>query len=83
MKTGDAEQLIGQIRQELSVLDAQIRNHPYIAAIEDGRVSVDSLRGFAGHQYHIIGSDLRSVALLINRHSTLPGRRFLSDLLQG
>jgi len=83
MSETDALQLVERVRTELAILDDKIRRHPYLAAVEAGKVSLDSLKGFAGHQYHIIGSDLRSVAYLISRHGALPGRKFLLNILQG
>jgi len=83
MSKSDARQIVDRIRAELGALDAKIRRHPYVAAVETGKVSRDSLKGFAGHQYYIIGSDLASVAQLISRHGALPGRQYLLGILQG
>jgi pyrroloquinoline quinone (PQQ) biosynthesis protein C len=38
---------------------------------------------FAGEQYHIIRSDLRSVALLVNRFGTTPSGPFFQTVLGG
>jgi hypothetical protein len=46
--TRDAERLIAEIRTELRPIENQIRNHPYITALERGQVSRDNLRAFAG-----------------------------------
>ncbi|MBW7997111.1 MAG: hypothetical protein FVQ81_11195 [Candidatus Glassbacteria bacterium] len=83
MAQDNARELIDGIRNELKELDGRIKNHRYLAALEDGGVSREALRGFAGHQYHIIGSDMRSVAMLLARHGPLPGRKYLADLFQG
>ena len=83
MAKTDAGRIVGKIREELKTIDNKIRRHAYIKAMEAGEVSKESLKGFAGHQYHIIGSDLRSIAQLISRHGTLESRRFLVNLLQG
>lgn len=55
-----AAKLVQDIRQDLAPIENQIRNHPYITALENGQVPVSNLRAFAGEQYHIIKSDLRS-----------------------
>ena len=78
-----ANQLIAKIRTDLEVLERKIVGHPYLSAIEEGRVPRDLLKLFAGQQHHIISSDLRSVAMLVSRHGTLPSRGFLVNLLQG
>ncbi|OGG04726.1 MAG: hypothetical protein A3F83_01045 [Candidatus Glassbacteria bacterium RIFCSPLOWO2_12_FULL_58_11] len=83
MAKADAGRIVGKIRAQLKTIDNRICRHPYIKALEAGEISKKSLQGFAGHQFHIIGSDLRSIAQLINRHGTLKSRGFLVNLLQG
>ena len=78
-----AGQLVGQIRSELEDLDEKIRRHRYLDALEAGLIQGDALRAFAGQQYHIITSDVRSVALSVSRHGTLASRTFLMNVLQG
>ena len=79
----DALQLVEQIRSDLRLLEATISCHPYLKALEEGRVQRDSLRVFAGQQHDIISSDLRSIALILSRQGMLPSRRFLMNALQG
>jgi hypothetical protein len=64
----NAQRLIGEIRREL--VEQEIRRHPCLSALEAGRVRQEDLTHFAGEQHHIIRSDLRSVALLVNRFGT-------------
>src|SRR5436189_1097404 len=45
---------------------------PYLTALEEGKIPREKLRLIAGEQYHIINSDLRSIALLLHRHAHLP-----------
>jgi TENA/THI-4/PQQC family len=78
-----ARQLVEQIRADLKPLDDRIVQHPYLEALEAGKVARTALRAFAGQQYHILSSDLRSLALLVSRHGALPSRPFLLKLLQG
>jgi thiaminase len=78
-----ARQLVGQIRAELKPLDDRIVQHPYLEALEAGKVTRAALQAFAGQQYHILTSDLRSIALLVSRHGALPSRPFLLKVLQG
>ncbi len=79
----DAYQLVEKIRSDLKLLEERILSHPYLHALEDGRVPRDSLKVFAGQQYHIISSDLRSIALILSREGMQPSRHFLINVLQG
>lgn len=79
----DASQLVAQICADLKPLERKIIGHPCLVAIEEGHVMPDLFKVFVGQQYHIIGSDLRSIAMLISRHGTWPSRNFLVNLLQG
>jgi thiaminase len=72
----DAGQLVQETRQSLQPVEGRIRRHPYLDAVEAGTVPRDSLRRFAGQQYHIIGSDLRAMALLIAKADSPETRDF-------
>ncbi len=78
-----APQLIRAIGKELEPVERQIRRHPYLDEVEAGRLSREQLRIFAGEQYHIIRSDLRSVALLVNRFGSAPSGPFFQGVLAG
>ncbi len=78
----NARQLIEKIRTELKPLDEKIVRHRYLEALQTGSVPRVSLGIFAGQQYHIIASDLRSIAILLSRHGNLPSRPYLLGLLQ-
>ncbi|MBI4241937.1 MAG: transcriptional regulator [Candidatus Rokubacteria bacterium] len=79
----DAGGLIGQIRRELEGVEREILSHPYLADLEAGRVRREDLKLFAGEQYHIIRSDLRSVALLVNRFGATASGPFFQAVLGG
>jgi len=79
----DAKEVVEKIRMDLRPLDEKILGHPYIMALNEGKLPQDSLRTFAGQQYHIITSDLRSIAGLLSRHGQLPSRPWLLAVLQG
>lgn len=81
--TPKARKLVDEIRAELRPIEEQIRNHPYITALENGQVSLDNLRAFAGEQYHILKSDLRSDAHMVTRFGATPGAPFFVDLVNG
>jgi thiaminase len=78
-----AHELIDTIRTQLKPLHEKIVGHRYLAAVENAKVSRESLAVFAVQQYHIIASDLRSIALLLARHGNLPSRPYLLNTLQG
>lgn len=79
----EAQEVVEKIRMDLRPLDEKILGHPYIMALNEGKLPQDSLRTFAGQQYHIITSDLRSIAGLLSRHGQLPSRPWLLAVLQG
>jgi len=79
----DAGQLVDRVRSELQAVDAQIRNHPYPDLLTRGEASLEALRAFPGHQYHIVTSDLRSLAILVQRFGGEPSRDFFMGVLQG
>jgi len=71
------------VRRELQPLNGRILAHPYLQALQAGRIKRERLRIFAVQQSHIIGSDLRSVALMVARASSEESRRFFLELLEG
>jgi thiaminase len=79
----DALSLVAHIRSDLKHLEARISGHPYLEALEENCLHPDSLKVFVGQQHHIIGSDLRSIALILARQGMLPSRRFWINVLQG
>jgi thiaminase len=78
-----AEDLVSQTREDLKAVEERVLDHPYLGALENGRIKRDDLRLFAGEQYHIITSDLRSIALVLHRHAHLPSRDYFLGLLSG
>ena len=81
--TPRARRLVEEIRAELRPVENQIRNHPYLTALEHGQVSLDNLRAFAGEQYNILNSDLRGDAHMVSRFGSTPGAPFFLDLVNG
>lgn len=78
-----AVQLVADLREELSDVEDEIRNHPFIDALESGEAPTSTLRGFAVEEYYIIQSDLRSQALLTSRFGATPSGDFFRGLLEG
>lgn len=79
----DARQLVAETRAQRKPVEQKLFSHPYLAALEEARIPKERLRLFAGEQYYIINSDLRSIALLLNRHAHLPSRNYFLGSLQG
>jgi thiaminase len=79
----DAHQLVDQVRNDLKPLEDRILRHLYLEKLEAGRLERAALQTFTGQQYHIIISDLRSIAHTLSRHGTLPSRTLLMNILQG
>lgn len=79
----EAKTIFDQIRRDLEPVNEQLLQHPYVQALEEGKLRREKLRIFAGEQYAIIGSDLRSVAHLVSRFGASPSRDFFFGILKG
>ena len=79
----DAKALLNEIGKELQPVTEQLLRHPYVEALEERKIGRENLRLFAGEQYAIIGSDLRSAAHLVGRFGSAPSRDFFLGILQG
>jgi thiaminase len=79
----DAKALINAIRKELQPVNEQLLRHPYVEGLEQGKIGREDLHIFAGEQYAIIASDLRSAAYLVNRFGDSSSRDFFLGILQG
>ncbi len=77
-----AQELVSQVREEIADVEARLAAHPWIAALEAGRLIREDLVLFAAQQRRIIGSDLRSVALLVHRYGDGPSGRFFGESLK-
>ncbi|MBI3091772.1 MAG: transcriptional regulator [Candidatus Tectomicrobia bacterium] len=63
----NADAIFAACREELAETEAKLRRHPYVAALEEGRIARPRLRLFAGEQFHIISGDLRGMGHLVSR----------------
>jgi thiaminase len=79
----DAKALLDEIGKELQPVTEQLLRHPYVRALEDGKIGRERLGLFAGEQYNIIASDLKSVAFLVSRFGSAPSGDFFLGVLQG
>jgi thiaminase len=78
-----AQALVCRIRDVLHPVELQLRQHPYVQALEEGRLLPSQLRSFVGEQHSIIPSDLRSLALLISRCAAPASQQFFRAVLDG
>lgn len=79
----NAEDLLKEIGLELKQVENEIREHPYVTAVEDGRLDKERLKVLVGEQQYIIISDLRGMAHLVSRFGQDPEREFFINALEG
>jgi pyrroloquinoline quinone (PQQ) biosynthesis protein C len=78
-----AQALVHTIQEALQPMEQRLRQHAYLQALEEGRLTPSQLRSFVGEQSHIIPSDLRSIALLISRCAVPASQQFFRAVLDG
>ncbi|NIM19683.1 MAG: hypothetical protein GTO51_04810 [Candidatus Latescibacteria bacterium] len=79
----DAKALIEKIGRDLQPLEKKIRDHPYLHAMEEGKINREDLKIFVGEQLSIIPGDLKSIAFLISRLDRRESQDFFRFVLQG
>jgi len=79
----DVKDMIRELERDLGRVEKDIRNHPYLATLEAGRIRREDLRLLAGELYHVIRSDLRSVELMASRFDAAPSRALFRSLPAG
>ena len=79
----DARTIVERARRDTRAIEARLKTHPSLQALEARRLAEERLRIFAEQQYHIIESDLRSVALAAARAASPRAREFFLGMLQG
>ena len=75
--------LLIEIGKELQAVTEQLLRHPYVQALEEGKIGRAELCLFAGEQYNIIASDLKSAAYLVSRFGSALSGDFFLGILQG
>jgi thiaminase len=83
MTPSSAQALVHTIQEALQPVEQRLRQHAYLQALEEGRLTLPQLRYFVGEQSHIIPSDLRSIALLISRCVAPASQQFFRAVLDG
>jgi len=78
-----AGRLLADVQAELGPVDRAVRDHPFLAALSQGRVPHDRLVDLAVEQQWIIASDRRSFAFLAARFPSAPAGDLFLQLAQG
>lgn len=79
----EARALVQQIAQDLSAVETALREHPYPRGFRAGRLPLEGLVPFLGHQYHIAHTDIQSAARLISNFDDGLASGFFRGLLEG
>ena len=77
-----AQKIFQRIQTDLQTIDDQIRNHSFLDALDRKEVSEEALRSVPGHQYHIIISNIRADANLLQRFGGTRFRDYFFGVLQ-
>lgn len=77
------QRLADELQTELAAIEAQIRGHRFLAALERGAVPRERLIALAAAQHMIIASDRRSFALLAARFPEPPAGDLFLVLAEG
>lgn len=75
--------MLERTRADLAEVERAIRAHPFLDAVENRKLPVERLRGFAGEQYTIVRSDRRSFAQLAARFPESPAGDFFLSMAEG
>lgn len=79
----DALALSTRVREDLADVEERIRGNSWLAELEAGRLSTTALRAFAGEQFQVIPSDLRSFQMLAERFAADPAHGYLEGMVTG
>lgn len=77
----NAQELLREISAELTPLAAQMSNHPYLIALEQGDIPRERLSVFVGEQQTIVKSDMQSFAVIVSRCEAPHSRKFFQEIL--
>lgn len=78
-----ARRLVKQIRKDLAAVEDQIRNVPFLDAVEAGAVPVEQIAAVAAEEYSIVQSDWRSFSQMAERFDDPQGSQFFGGLAAG
>jgi hypothetical protein len=75
-----ARTFVKQIRADLTAVEDESRNAPFLNAVEADTVPVEQLAAVATEEYSIIRSNIQSFAYMAQRWDTPRGSHFFGDL---
>lgn len=78
-----ARAIVTQIRAELAVVENDIRQAPFIAAVESGSATLEQVAAVAAEEYSIIQSDMDSFQRMAKRWDNPRGSHFFGNLADG
>lgn len=78
-----ARKLVKRIRKDLAPVEDQIRNVPFLDAVEAGTASIEQIAAVAAEEYSIILSDYRSFSQLADRFDDPQGSQLFGDIAAG
>jgi TENA/THI-4/PQQC family protein len=78
-----ARKLVRRIRADLAAVEDQIRNVPFVGAVEARTAPVEQIAAVVAEEYSIVRSDLNSFTQMAARWDTPQGSHFFGDLATG
>lgn len=78
-----ARRLVRQIREDLRIVENQIRQVPFISQVESGTASVEKVTAVVAEEYSIIRSDMNSFSQMAAQWDSPQGSHFFGDLAFG
>ncbi len=78
-----AQQLVAQIRADLAGVEDEIRDVPFVTAVEAGTATPEQIVAVIAEEYSIIRSDWSSFSQLTARFDDAESRRFFGGLVAG
>ncbi|HSN97919.1 MAG TPA: hypothetical protein VLS89_06460 [Candidatus Nanopelagicales bacterium] len=78
-----ARKLVKRIRKDLDAVEDQIRNVPFLDAVEAGTASIEQIAAVAAEEYSIVLSDANSFAQMADRWDSPQGSQLFSGLVAG
>jgi pyrroloquinoline quinone (PQQ) biosynthesis protein C len=79
----EARRLVAGIRDDLDAVEDEIRNVPFLDAVEAGQASIEQIAAVAAEQYSIVRSDWTSFAALEARFADPASRAFFGGIAGG
>ena len=79
----EARRIVAQVRDNLAGVEDEIRNAPFIGAVEAGTAPIEQIAAIAAEEFSIIRSDMDSFARMAARWDKPHGSHFFGDLAYG